>query len=152
MSKTLALQNSPAENTTTVYENLGVMKVLRTQLENRLKRMRRQFRELRDIYEAEIASDFFMDEWREIGSNAAGACSDLEDYIANLDEEINKVTKGILIMETLKDEAGREALSCYIEADTEISIVNLLRTRDNYASVVRSLHAIKRSALNEESE
>jgi hypothetical protein len=84
---------------------------------------------------------------QEIVDNLCAIGSDLETHRSHLETELDKVSRGVETLSTLRGKPGRKAFAAYITEDTEISVRDLAQVRSYYDQVVMTLKKLKDETL-----
>lgn len=132
-----------------LYDNFAAIQRSQQRLDNRRRKLERQFRELEAISASDEADTSFLELWSSTRHAARGACLDLHDYTRYLDEELHKLNAGLDDYENLYAGAGKQALLQFMLTDTEISVRNINRTCDFYKDFIDSLDVLKKQARAE---
>ena len=129
-----------------ITQNLACMRRDKNYLEVRQCAIRRTLRNLEQQFSVSDDVDE-AEELQDIIDNLCSISSDLETYRSHLEAELNKVTRGIQTLTTLRGRSGKQALAAYVIEDTELSMQNLARVRVYYDQVIETLQKIKTDPL-----
>jgi predicted RND superfamily exporter protein len=125
-----------------INANLAHMRRERCQLEVRqtailrtMKRMETRLARCDDVDEVQNLQD--------IVDNLCSISGDLETYRSHLETELDKVKRGVAMLETLRGKPGKRAFAAYISEDTELSVRNLVQVRSYYDQVIETIRQLK---------
>jgi hypothetical protein len=84
---------------------------------------------------------------QDIVDNLCAIGSDLETHRSHLETELDKVSRGVETLASLRGKSGKRAFAAYITEDTEISIRDLVQVRSYYDQVIETLKKLKDETL-----
>ena len=130
-----------------IVRNIAQMRQEKNYLEVRqlaitraLRRVERQLTLSDDIEEEQSLQD--------VVDNLCAIGSDLETHRSHLETELDKVSRGVETLATLRGKQGRKAFAAYISEDTEISLQDLVQVRSYYDQVIETLKKLKDETLS----
>lgn len=130
-----------------IVKNVSRMRQEKGQLEARQTAILRAMKKV----ESRLAgSDDFeeVENLQEIVDNLCSISSDLEMFRSHLETELDKVKRGVAVLETLRGKQGRRAFAAYVREDTELSIKNLGHVRSYYDQVIETIKQLNDEPLN----
>ena len=80
---------------------------------------------------------------QDVIDNLCAIGSDLETYRSHLETDLDKVTRGVQTLETLRGKPGKVAFAAYIAEDTELSVRDLAQVHSYYDQVIETLKKLK---------
>lgn len=129
-----------------IVRNIAQMRREKSYLEVRqlaitraLRRVERQLTTSDDNEEEQSLQD--------IVDNLCAIGSDLETHRSHLETELDKVSRGVETLATLRGKQGRKAFAAYISEDTELSLQDLAQVRCYYDQVIETLKKLKDETL-----
>jgi len=84
-----------------------------------------------------------VDSLQDIVDNLCAIGSDLETHRSHLETELDKVSRGVETLATLRGKPGKRAFAAYITEDTELSVRDLAQVRSYYDQVIETLKKLK---------
>lgn len=101
----------------------------------------------RNTYSQTFEQDFFSDEeaqnWQRVLENLDDIDANFSDYVAHLDIELKKISKGLRTAAKVVDDEGRAALENYINEDISITVKNLKKARKEFDEAVEIMKQLK---------
>jgi hypothetical protein len=79
----------------------------------------------------------------DLAENLYSIGSDLEAYRAHLETELDKMRRGIEMLEAVRSKQGRRAFAAYMYEDTELSLQDLAQARNYYDQVILTVRGLK---------
>jgi hypothetical protein len=79
----------------------------------------------------------------DLAENLYSIGSDLEAYRAHLETELDKMRRGVEMLEALRGKQGRRAFEAYVYEDTELSLQDLAQARNYYDQVIDTVKHLK---------
>lgn len=115
------------------------LEVRQSAIARTLRRMELQLVDCDDAEEEQSLQDLV--------ENLSNISSDLETYRSNLEIELDKVDRGIKMLNNLPDQVGRKAFAAYVTEDTELSVKNLAQVRSYYDQVILTLKKLSDNTI-----
>jgi len=128
-----------AKNVSRMRQEKGQLEVRQTVILRAMKRVEVRLANSEDFEEVENL--------QEIVDNLCAISSDLEMFRSHLETELDKVKRGVAVLETLRGKQGRRAFAAYVKEDTEISIKNLSQVRSYYDQVIETIKQLNDEPL-----
>lgn len=79
----------------------------------------------------------------DLAENLYSIGSDLEAFRAHLDTELDKMRRGIEMLQALRGKPGRRAFTAYVTEDTELALQDLAQARVYYDQVIETVKGLK---------
>jgi prefoldin subunit 5 len=122
-------------NVASLRRGKDYLEVRQTAISRTIKRIERQLEGCDSLEEEQDLA--------ELAENLYSIGSDLEAYRAHLETEIDKMRRGVEMLEALRGKQGRRAFEAYVVEDTEISLQDLAQARNYYDQVIETVRRLK---------
>ena len=122
-------------NVASLRQGKDYLEVRQAAISRTIKRIERQLEGCEDTEEEQ--------DLVELAENLYSIGSDLEAYRAHLETELDKMRRGVEMLEALRGKQGRRAFEAYVVEDTELSLQDLAQARNYYDQVIETVRRLK---------
>ena len=124
-----------AGNVACLRQGKSYLEVRQVAISRTIKRIEKQMSDCEDQEEIQDLID--------LAENLYSIGSDLEAYRAHLETDLEKMRRGVEMLEALRGKPGRRAFAAYVAEDTELSLQDLTQARSYYDQVIESVRQLK---------
>lgn len=124
-----------ATNVEILRRGKNYLEVRQTAISRIIKKIEKQLEVCEDLDEEQELVD--------LAENLYSIGSDLEAYRAHLETELDKMRRGVEMIEGIRGKQGRRAFEAYVYEDTELSLHDLDQARLYYDQVIDTVRSLK---------